>query len=203
MADTPQNFNGHIALILASANDLQQAILVKSKDLRGAQRKYVAEQVLPVIERQLVSLQNITLKPLIEETEEEPEPSAAPPEPAQIKAPAKYKKNINPKSVRALNFIIRAANRVQSAIHEAITFFVEKTPFMRASQRSAASRAVAEMIRNLRLGRDQLSPPAKPEEVEKSKEVQEALMHFITLSEATHDEREYIALIQRAQELGN
>lgn len=202
MTEVPKNFQGHVAAILAAASDLEQTLMNKAPQLRGAQKKYVAEHVMVSLERQLVSFQNITMKPIGESTEEEPETkSMAVPEPKDIKAPVKYKKNINPKSVRALNIVIRAANRLQKRIYEALMFFIEKTPHVARSARSAISRTVAEIIRNLREGRTQLVPPVKPEERAKVEETLRALDHFITLSEANHDERDYLAIKQRAESL--
>lgn len=195
----PKTYVGHVARIISAANQLQQTILTKSRDLRGAQKKYIATHALTLAERQLVALHNITLWTLNEETEQEtPE---APPPPVSIKAPKRLKgAKVNPKSVRAMNTIIRQVNRLQTVIHDCLVFYIQRTPFVPRPSKAAASRAIVEIIRALREGKEQLSPTNKPAEIEQAKEVFSAIQRYLIINEARLDDRAYKALIQRAEQ---
>lgn len=178
--------------ILAAANNVHKVLMQKRSNLRGAQRKFIANEALDIIIRRLSSHYNIALGGSLVEAKED---DAAIPKPKPIKVPEKLKKKgVDPESSRALAACVRAINKLQDAIYKADNFYMMHTPYLRASQRSAVARALTESIRNLRAERDLLVPPAKESD---AVQADAALESFIQKLSEMHDEREYLAVIQR------
>ena len=182
---------GLLSNILSEANNVHKCLLQNHTKLRGAHKKFLANEALDIIAKRLMSHHNIVVGSIRESADED----TAPPEPSKIKVPEKLKKKgVNPEAAKALTKCVRAINKLQDAIHKATAFYVVNTPYIVRTQRVAISRALIETISNLKSVRDQLVPPAKADE----SFAEDVEQRIAELSEMI-DERVYLTITQRAE----
>lgn len=185
-----QEYIGLVSNILTEANNVHKVLLQKRSKLRGAHKKFLANEALDIIAKRITSHHNIVVGSLNEANEDD-----APPAPKAIKVPEKLKKKgVDPDASKALNAVVRAMNKLQDAIHKATVFYLMNTPYIQRSQKVAISRALIETIRNLKAERDHLIPPTTPDH----RVAEEFEQRLAELSEMA-DERVYTTLIQRAE----
>ena len=184
-----QEYLGLLANILTEANNVHKVLLQQRSKLRGAHKKFIANEALDIIVKRISSHHNIVIGNLNEAAEEE----VTLPAPKPIKVPEKLKKKgVDPEAAKALTTCVRAINKLQDAIHKATSFYVVNTPYIQRNQKAAISRALIETVRNLKSERDHLIPPATPDD----SVAEEFESRIAELSEMV-DERVYLAIVQR------
>lgn len=190
-----KTFRDYLGDVIYYTNNMHKVLARYDGQLRGSHKKFLSQHALEIVVQRLTSLHNIAVGQLKEENEGEKPPVMD----APITVPERLiKKGVDPQAIRALRACVRSINHILDAITNATEYHVRVDSIIQPHMETITSRVIAETIRVIKIEQARLTPAATPIEAEAQAETMEAIEFHILKMMKEHDEKQYLAVAQRA-----